>query len=293
MRDAEANFPQLAPIRIDRDHRRDVWRVMTRRGAFEVRDDVPRNRRDLVEFFVYQLTQLNRRAEREDRDNRDNRRTAPMYLRVGDVITVNGREARIVGINPHEVTVDQLDQGRFVADPREIAGRCNCYDCRRARERNEQRAWNDMAMGAQPFTPEAERRSMELLRRNLTPAQLQQWDREQAIDVRGQSGTEYRIRGQITAYNIDRIGVGQARIGGGRLCCTPGYPGELPLGDYVLGQKLALEHDEERFLREANHAGVDGPDQPAVRAEPGQILVTNRDLERLFRDTYAAEIPTF
>lgn len=307
MRDAEANFPLLAPIRIDRDQRRDVWRVMTRRGEFAVSDQVPQNRRQLVEFFVYNLSELQRRAEYEDRHEheRDRERMrmqlpgdvlqprigGRIALHVGDRINVNGVETRIVAIRPNEITVEQLDG----YDQR--AGRCDCRDCRDARYR---RQLEDHAIdgaryaaamwGAPPIAPpritrEAEARSIELLRRNLTREQLEQWDRSRMIEVRGQSGARYRIRGEIGAYNIDRIG-------GGRLCCTPGNPGELPLGDYVLGQKLALELDEERFLNEANFMGLEPVMAMDLAREPGApILTTTADLDRLFRETYMAAIP--
>lgn len=285
LREASTYFPRLAPIHLTRSHQHDAWRVQTRAGDFEFTEEFAPNRRHLVEFLSYQFQQLERAAEREE-----HRRAT--HLRVGDRITVGGREARIAHIADGVVTLEQ--------DPREV-GRCDCRECRDRQMQRQMHELDAMRYAMPPIAPagwnqappqisrEAEARSLELLRRNLTPEQTRQWDREQAIEVRGQSGTRYLIRGQIGAFNIDRIG-------GGRICCTPGGSGELPLGDYVLGQKLALEHDEARFLATANFANMDPERVQRARElardlarEPGRpIVATTADLDRLFREAYMA-----
>jgi hypothetical protein len=75
----------------------------------------------------------------------------------------------------------------------------------------------------------------------LTPEQRKQFDRDRAfIVVGGDSGLRYRIRGTFAGYNIDCL-----RRNGTvdrRMCFVP--TNELPIGDFLLTQKLALETDE-------------------------------------------------
>jgi hypothetical protein len=94
----------------------------------------------------------------------------------------------------------------------------------------------------------ASRRGLELLKSNLTPAQLEQYEREERFVVTGSaSGRRYRIRYGDT-FNVDELGAdGEASQ---RLCFRPA--GDLVIGDILLAQKIALETDETAALKVAN-----------------------------------------
>jgi hypothetical protein len=100
----------------------------------------------------------------------------------------------------------------------------------------------------------AKARARELLVARLTPEQRETFERNKwFIVIGGKSKRRYRIRDTgCTVANIDLLG---ELPGGGvvhRLCghIDGGYM--CPLEDHLLGQKLSLEHDEERFLAVAN-----------------------------------------
>jgi hypothetical protein len=91
-------------------------------------------------------------------------------------------------------------------------------------------------------------RALQLLVRNLSPAQRQQFARHDYFDViGGDTGTRYRIRVGRT------LNVAQLNASGGcvrMLCFEP--QGQLPVGDVMLAQKIALELFESKALRVAN-----------------------------------------
>jgi hypothetical protein len=95
---------------------------------------------------------------------------------------------------------------------------------------------------------EVEERSLRLLRSWLSPPQAQQWDALSEFEVMG-SHTEirYRIRrGKVmNIYELDRMGNIVARW-----CFAP--KGDLPMGDVLLAQKIALETMERDALKMAN-----------------------------------------
>jgi hypothetical protein len=97
-------------------------------------------------------------------------------------------------------------------------------------------------------TPAAEARGLELLKANLTPAQLAQYERRAAFDLTGSvSGKRYRIR-HGRQYNVDELD-SRGEIAR-TLCFVP--QGELVTGDILLAQKIALETDEAAALAVAN-----------------------------------------
>jgi hypothetical protein len=90
--------------------------------------------------------------------------------------------------------------------------------------------------------------ALQLLVRNLSPAQRQQFTRYDYFDVIGSdTGTRYRIRPRRT------LNVAQLNSSGGcvrMLCFEP--KGQLPVGDIMLAQKIALELFELEAIRLAN-----------------------------------------
>jgi hypothetical protein len=84
---------------------------------------------------------------------------------------------------------------------------------------------------------EVEERGLRLLRSWLSPKQAQQWDALNEFEVVGShTGTRYRIRRGKTmnVHELDRAGNIVAHW-----CFAP--QGDLPMGDVLLGQKIALE----------------------------------------------------
>jgi hypothetical protein len=98
------------------------------------------------------------------------------------------------------------------------------------------------------FGRPAQVRSLQLLLPNLSPDQRQQLASYNYFDViGGDTGTRYRIRNRyiLNVERLDRRGRCTCR-----LCFGP--QGELPNGDVMLAQKLALELFESEAIRIAN-----------------------------------------
>jgi hypothetical protein len=95
---------------------------------------------------------------------------------------------------------------------------------------------------------QAQERGFQLLTRNLSPAQRQQFARYNYFDViGGDTGVRYRIRhGHL--LNVERLDEKGRRE---RLICF-GPQGQLPVGDIMLAQKIALELFESEATRVAN-----------------------------------------
>ena len=90
--------------------------------------------------------------------------------------------------------------------------------------------------------------SLQLLVCNLSPAQRQQFERHRFFEViGGDTGTRYRISVGRT------LNVAQLNASGGcvRFLCFQPH-GQLPVGDVMLAQKIALELFESEALRVAN-----------------------------------------
>ena len=94
--------------------------------------------------------------------------------------------------------------------------------------------------------------ALQLLVRNLSPAQRQQFARHEYFDViGGDTGRRYRIRVGRT------LNVAQLNASGGcvrMLCFEP--QGQLPVGDVMLAQKIALELFESEAIRVANASPI-------------------------------------
>ncbi len=109
------------------------------------------------------------------------------------------------------------------------------------------------------YAPDAQAnaRSIRLLVNNLSEAQRHQFDQCNYFDVIGsKSGARYRIRhGHM--LNVERIDKSGRRLV--KLCFAP--RGQLPVGDIMLAQKIALELFEADAIKVAN---VSGP----LRDEP-------------------------
>jgi hypothetical protein len=91
-------------------------------------------------------------------------------------------------------------------------------------------------------------RSICLLKANLSPAQRSQFDQHFFFDIKGgDTGKSYRIRhgrvGNVEEHNSQGTCVR-------KWCFSPA--GQLPIGDVMLAQKLALETFEYDALRVAN-----------------------------------------
>ena len=97
---------------------------------------------------------------------------------------------------------------------------------------------------------EAESRGLELLRANLSPAQLAMYEALGYFEVIGSSsGKTYRIeRGQV--LNISELDAKGHKVA--TLCFAPS--GSICTSDCMLAQKLALECDEPTALRVANRS---------------------------------------
>jgi hypothetical protein len=94
----------------------------------------------------------------------------------------------------------------------------------------------------------AEEKGLALLKQWLSPAQLTQYEKYHYFEVTGgDSGKHYRIRPtrQMNVDELDQHGVRTVSY-----CFGP--EGELPIGDVMLAQKIALENDEQAALALAN-----------------------------------------
>jgi len=100
---------------------------------------------------------------------------------------------------------------------------------------------------------EEEARGLRLLQENLSPAQREQHGRFGYFDVvGGNTGKRYRIKYgfQLNVVLLDNRGRTKAV-----LCFAP--DGNLPAGDVMLAQKLALELFETDTLKIANKFSID------------------------------------
>ena len=103
----------------------------------------------------------------------------------------------------------------------------------------------------------AEEKGLTLLRQWLSPAQLAQYEKYGYFEVMGgESGKHYRIR-PTRQMNVDELDQHGARTAA--WCFGP--DGELPIGDVMLAQKIALENNERAALALANRGSI--PQSPA------------------------------
>jgi hypothetical protein len=108
------------------------------------------------------------------------------------------------------------------------------------------------------------KRSVELLKSWLSPAQLEQYERDGAFEVVGSAtGRRYRVT-SASIFNVTDLGTGL------EYCFEPvGAPSQ---GDKMLAQKVALETDELAALAVANDRCATGG---AIAA--GLSFVVNAD----------------
>ena len=99
------------------------------------------------------------------------------------------------------------------------------------------------------------KKGLALLKKWLTPAQLAQYPYFEVTG--GRSGKHYRIR-PTRQMNVDELDQHGART----VSYCFGPEGELPIGDVMLAQKIALENDEQAAL------AVSQPGQPISIAAP-------------------------
>ena len=94
----------------------------------------------------------------------------------------------------------------------------------------------------------AEEKGLILLKQWLSPAQLAQYEKYGYFEVTGgDSGKRYRIR-PTHQMNVDELDERGVRT----VSCCFGPEGELPIGDVMLAQKIALENNERAALALAN-----------------------------------------
>jgi hypothetical protein len=91
-------------------------------------------------------------------------------------------------------------------------------------------------------------RALALLWRYLSKAQREDLWHRHYFDVIGSDGRSYRLNAGTRVYNIHDL------AGGVRYCAGP--PG-VPMGDYLLAQKLWLEDDAPGLLWGAHPAAAD------------------------------------
>jgi len=105
----------------------------------------------------------------------------------------------------------------------------------------------------------ARARGTKLLKRNLSPEQLQQYKQHRHFDViGGETGKRYRIR-PGTSLNIDEYDAEGGKVTS--WCFVP--EGRLATGDVMLAQKLALELFEDDALAVASQVRL--PDRRSFR----------------------------
>ncbi len=121
-------------------------------------------------------------------------------------------------------------------------------EARRERERiaAEERAIENARLRAELAAAEA--RAEEILVRQLDAEQKAQWLAEKLIHIRSQRGRRYCISGKQKSHNIHELDEEGNRVK--ELCVYPS--GNLPTGDTVLGQMLALMYAEDEILSKAN-----------------------------------------
>jgi len=113
-------------------------------------------------------------------------------------------------------------------------------------ELRQQELWKKQELERQAKEALAKQNAERLLLAHLSEEQREQLKRERAFTLHLPSGRKYRI-GRGTHGNVQLLDESGQPIR--RYCAQP--PG-VPVDDAVLAQKLALETDEEGFLRVAN-----------------------------------------
>jgi TraY domain len=125
-------------------------------------------------------------------------------------------------------------------------------------------------------SPTAEYKAMGLLKKHLTPRQREQFEQHHYFDViGGNSDKTYRIH-EGWQMNVAELKDGMPVVG---LCFVP--KGNLPAGDVMLAQKLALELSETETLTIANKFDVspDWPKMPEIPEKRKMLRISRRILK--------------
>jgi hypothetical protein len=125
---------------------------------------------------------------------------------------------------------------------------------------------------------EAANGSRQLLIKELSPAQLEDFDHTGSFNVRGgDTGTLYRIV-YGTSMNIVILSVDGAPTGQ-RICFAP--RGYIPTFDCMLAQKISLESDETATLRIANRTFLRVTNPRDQHGSPGQPWIAWASVDTL------------
>jgi len=112
-----------------------------------------------------------------------------------------------------------------------------------------------------------EEKGLALLKQWLSPAQLAQYETYHYFEVTGgHSGKQYRIR-PTRQMNVDELDQRGART----VSYCFGPEGELPIGDVMLAQKIALENDEQAALALANRGNPHQSPMMSVPPSPTRV----------------------
>ncbi len=142
--------------------------------------------------------------------------------------------------------VNQPQSGQYVAPKPPTAEQLAATEARAEQYRKDAERYKKQAEEERLKRIAAEKKAEKLLKEHLSKEQLQEYEKDGHFHVIGESGQRYRIRTKSPSINVDVIKDGKTVR---KLCAHP--PG-VPLGDAILCQKLALEHDEKAFLKIAN-----------------------------------------
>jgi hypothetical protein len=102
---------------------------------------------------------------------------------------------------------------------------------------------------AQAERVEAVMKAKALLASMLDEQQRQQLERDRFFDFVSQTGKKMRMKSFSCSRNVDELGEDGKRIK--TFCAHPGQY-DLPVEDHMVAQLLALQHNEEAFMRVAN-----------------------------------------
>lgn len=88
-------------------------------------------------------------------------------------------------------------------------------------------------------------RSVALLKAELSPSQLWDWEQLGGFGVVGSAGGQYWLTPYLVRNIFDRFTMSKS------WCLCPPEPKVLPLGDLLLAQMLIIENNEPWFLEHA------------------------------------------
>lgn len=193
-----------------------------------------------------------------DRAVGDAQRNSDTHIRMRQYFAGTMRSA----LDPRDVRVtldDPLARPRETATEAHIRVRANGVMERITQEAMNQRMTRlmDAMFNVSAPEPGSRERSLELLRRCLKPEQREHWDRYRHfhvyVDVWEGGAWQRRTLRIQSGYAFNVLDVATGR----HYCAGPEGPEpgrQLPLGDFLLGQKLMLETDPAAWFERANAA---------------------------------------